>query len=257
MAAGNLDDPLSDIPNVVVVDQSAATAAPGAGYARIECVNGVLGVRVGSGAWVALVALTTGLLSALTEKVAPVAGDWVLLQDEEDSSALKKADVANLPGAAPGGGLFDAYARYTYSVSAGTGGGSAANDAWTTLPWNTEASDPSSIGALASNQITLQPGSYYLDASVSAHNGCGQFGLRLRNITAGTTLLVNGPTYNSGGGGTSSIARLNGRFTLAEESVIEVQYYSDLAVADIGLGLNSNFGENNVHRQVTIFRETA
>lgn len=46
-----------------------------------------------------------GEISALTEKVTPVAGDWVIIEDGAAGDVKKKVDVANLPGG--GGGLAD------------------------------------------------------------------------------------------------------------------------------------------------------
>jgi hypothetical protein len=45
-----------------------------------------------------------GEISAITEKVTPVDGDWVLIEDSAASNAKKKAQLGNLPGAAGGGG---------------------------------------------------------------------------------------------------------------------------------------------------------
>lgn len=105
MAAGDINDPLSNIPNIVLVNQSVATAAPGAGYGRLEIVDGVLGIRMETGAWVPMLSLTAGLLTALDEKAVPAATDLLLLQDEAEGagSALKKAQVGNLPGGEGGG----------------------------------------------------------------------------------------------------------------------------------------------------------
>lgn len=60
MAAGDINDPLTNVPNVVTVDQPSATAAPGAGYGRWEIVDGIPGIRIGAGAWVPILALPDG-----------------------------------------------------------------------------------------------------------------------------------------------------------------------------------------------------
>src|SRR5512135_54661 len=102
MAAGDLNDPLSNIPNIVLVDQSAATAAPGAGYGRLEVVNGVLGLRVGSGAWFALLDVASPeQVHAVTEKATGVAADVALIEDSEDSWAKKRVPLSGLPAGAP------------------------------------------------------------------------------------------------------------------------------------------------------------
>jgi hypothetical protein len=44
-------------------------------------------------------------ISAITEKVTPVDGDWVLIEDSAASNVKKKAQLGNLPGAGGGGDL--------------------------------------------------------------------------------------------------------------------------------------------------------
>lgn len=150
MAAGDINDPLSNVPNIVLVDQSAASAAPGAGYGRVEIVNGVLGLRLGTGAWIGLVSLTAGLLTPLTEKVTPADTDLVLLQDEADASALKKLQVSNLPGGGGGGYTEGCCLRHstTQSISAST---------FTAITWDTEEFDVGSMheGVTNPQRITI------------------------------------------------------------------------------------------------------
>lgn len=48
---------------------------------------------------------TAGEISGLpTEKVTPVAGDWIVLNDSADSNNVKRAQVGNLPGGTGGSG---------------------------------------------------------------------------------------------------------------------------------------------------------
>lgn len=253
MAAGNLDDALSQIPNVVVVDQSAATAAPGAGYARIEAVNGVLGVRVGTGAWTALASLVAGLLDTLTEKATPIAGDLLLLQDEADSSALKKVDVANLPGGT-GGGLHDAYARYTNYLAGASHGGTATAGAWTDRPINTEDWDPSSIGSLASNHVTLGAGTYYV-RGYACYQNCDQCMVRLYDVTHSAVLAISGVGSAASTDATGIMVPFAGRFTLAEESALAVQYRVQTTRADWGLGQSCPWSDSHNNLSVEFWRE--
>lgn len=253
MAAGNLDDPLSDIPNIVVVDQSAATAAPGAGYVRVEAVNGVLGLRVGSGAWVPLVTLAAGLLSSLTEKASPASGDWLLLQDTADSDELKKVDVDNLPGGT-GGGVFDAYVNVQHQETQNTAGGTFNSGAWRTRPLNVEEADTGGIASLAANRITLPAGSYVVSARAQAFS-VAYHQLRLYDVTGAATLLTGHSQWSSeaSGGLAQDTATLSGRFTLAQESAIELQHYSTGSQADSGFGLAANI-TTEVYATVEIWR---
>lgn len=226
MAAGDLNDPLSNIPNLVLVDQSAATAAPGAGYGRVEVVNGVLGVRVGTGAWVPLASLVAGLLTALTEKVTPADTDLVLLQDEADSSALKKVQVSNLPGGAPaGGGLYDALVILADEKAQNTAGGTFSSGAWRTRDLNTERADTANIASVASNQVTLPAGTYRCTIWAPAWV-VGDHQARLQNITGAATLIVGtcSKSETTATYGNVTHSMICGTFTLGVESALEIQH---------------------------------
>lgn len=244
MAAGDIDDPLTNIPNVVVVDQSAATAAPGAGYARVESVNGILGVRVGSGAWVPLVSLSAGLLDGLTEKETPAAGDWLLLQDEADSSAIKKVDVDNLPGGEGNGPLEDAYLCYRDVKSSNTYGGTFNSGAWRVRDLTEETADTAGIGALASNQITLPAGTYRCRITCPAM-GVATHVARLYDTTGAAVLLVGSAAQSSTGAGSyaNTLSEIVGTFTLAQESVLQIEHQCFSSQADYGFGPAHSFGD--------------
>lgn len=191
MAAGDINDPLSNIPNIVLVDQSAATAAPGAGYGRLEVVNGVLGVRVGTGAWVALASLVAGLLTALTEKVTPADTDLVLLQDEADASALKKVQVQNLPGGGVGDGDIQPVG---VRVNLATAFGANANSGWNGTGGKTGAlfgayltNDPTAgIGNYASFEVYLVAGTWTITVAHDTDVNRGIVDVSLEGSSLGT-----------------------------------------------------------------------
>lgn len=255
MAAGDINDALTNIPNVVLVDQADASAAPGAGYARLEVVDGVLGVRVGTGAWIALVSLVAGLLTPLAEKASPASTDLLLLQDEAAASVLKKVQVANLPTGGTGGGLFDAYAQYADQKAAGSDGGDAVATTWTDRVLNTEVTDAEGIGSVASDHVTLAAGTYYARA-VAPFLCTNRVGIRLYDITNSAVLArgpVNQATAASSGGVCSEVS---GIFTLAGEAAIAVQYYAVAAQATYGLGGGINQG-TETFTVLDIWRYTA
>lgn len=254
MAAGDLNDPLSNIPNIVLVDQSAASAAPGAGYGRLEVVNGVLGVRVGTGAWVALASLVAGLLTALTEKVSPADTDLLLLQDEADSSALKKVQAGAIAGlGGSGSGLFDAYICVQDQKAQNTAGGTFTGGAWRTRDLNTEVADTAGIASVASNQITLAAGTYVCRITCPAMKvNINQ--ARLYNITDGATIalgmsMIAGDTIYS-----TSQSVIVSRFTLAAQKVLEVQHYCTTGFNDYGFGYPNNLG-TEVYTVAEFWRE--
>ena len=257
MAAGDINDPLTNIPNVVVVDQGSASAAPGAGYARLEVVNGVLGVRVDTGSWVPLFDLATvGQINSLTEKATPVDADLVVIEDSAASYAKKKAQLSNLPGGGGGGGLYDAYVCIADEKAQNTNGGTFTSGAWRTRDLNTERADTAGIASLASNQITLPAGTYRAmimcpTEYVNKHQA------RLYNITGAAVLLtgMSSRALNTSVGNTSH-AIIQGRFTLAVESVLEVQHRCETTNNTYGFGPAVNF-TTEVYTVAEFWRETA
>lgn len=255
MAAGDINDPLTNIPNVVLVDQTDPSAAPGAGYGRLEIVDGVLGLRLGTGDWIALVSLVAGLLTPLTEKVTLADTDLLLLQDEAAASALKKVQVSNLPGGGDGGGLYDAYLRYTHEETQNTGGGTATAGSWLTLPLTNERDDTQGIGALSANEVTLPAGTYRIQARHTFFCTGGSQ-IRLYDVTGAAVLLTG---ENIGAATSTSImlqAELAGRFTLGAESAVRLEYYVTSTLATNGLGVPLNLGTER-YGHIELWRETA
>lgn len=257
MAAGDINDPLTNIPNVVLVDQTDASAAPGAGYGRLEVVDGVLGVRVGTGAWVALVSLVAGLLTSLTEKVTPADTDLLLLQDEAAASALKKVQVGNLPGGGDGGGLWDALVVVQDQQAQNTNGGDAVSGAWRTRTLNTEVVDTAAIATLASNEVTLPAGTYDVWASAPAYY-CGSHQLRLYNVTGDAVLVTGQSSFAIASGGYYPLthAPLVGTFTLAGQSAVRLEHQVETTNNGQGFGRPCNF-TTEVYASLEVRRRAA
>lgn len=98
--------------------------------------------------------------------------------------------------------------------------------------------------SVASNQITLPAGTYYIEAYTTYDcNTGGSPGLannRIRNITAGTTIL-QGPNAVVGlNTRNQSQLMIKGRFTLGGISVISLQQYQVQGIA------SASFGTSNV-----------
>jgi hypothetical protein len=99
---------------------------------------------------------------------------------------------------------------------------------WRTRELNTVKTNTVSGASLASNQVTLPAGTYWVQATapgidVALHQA------RLQNITAGTTLLTGTPEYApllGSGAGSASITKSDviGQITLTAASAIELQH---------------------------------
>lgn len=132
--------------------------------------------------------------------------------------------------------------------ASGTGAGNASTS-WTTRVLNTVVKN--SVGAsLASNQITLPPGTYNINANVPCAGATTGYKCRLQDITNGVTLLVGNSIRSTAAD--AKICMLVGQFTLTTTTVVAVQMIASAATAN-GLGAAAGItGENNVYTDVFI-----
>ena len=139
--------------------------------------------------------------------------------------------------------------------SDGTSGGAFTSGAWRTRDLNTEASDESGIASIASNQVTLAPGVYRTRIDVPGFQ-VGDHQSRLRNITAGATLLV-GQNARSGDSAPQSPSTIAGRFRLTVASALEVQHWCETTNGTNGFGRATNFtsGEVEVYTVAEFWKE--
>jgi hypothetical protein len=138
------------------------------------------------------------------------------------------------------------YAQARDEKPSGTAGGNSTVGAWITRTLNTEQ-DLNDVLTLASNQITLDAGTYVCRIQVpayhSAHNKT-----RLRNVTDGTTVLVGTSAWSeTDTPGSEGISVIAGQFTIPAGEVLEVQQRVDSAQPVNGLGVASSFGEPEIY----------
>lgn len=126
-------------------------------------------------------------------------------------------------------------------AASGTGGGTVlTSSSWTTRPLASALTNEIS-GSLASNQITLAAGTYWIQAetvacltsgAVSGSTNVGETILRWRNISDGSTTLTgmsNEIQFNEASSFSQATyavtSTLRGRFTIAGSKTFELQQY--------------------------------
>nr|WP_169717811.1 hypothetical protein [Sporomusa silvacetica] len=120
------------------------------------------------------------------------------------------------------------YAIITDEKTSGTGGGSATASTWNTRTLNTLKVNDNSIVTLASNQITLQAGTYIIEA-VAPVWSAGNNRCRLQNITDSTTIAYGTNCLTSAGNYTSgATSTLYTKFTISAAKVFELQHWIQL-----------------------------
>lgn len=122
-----------------------------------------------------------------------------------------------------------------------TAGGTFTNGAWRTRDLNTEVSDVDGLASLSTNQLTLQPGIWVIEASAPAFN-VGRHQTRLQDLTAGspgTTLKVGEGAVSAAANQTRSSLVYRGSFSAAV--ILELQHQCANTVATNGFGALNNF----------------
>ena len=119
--------------------------------------------------------------------------------------------------------------------TAGTSGGSTVAITWTKRPINTVVTNTITGASLASNQITLPAGTYYVEARSPGHK-VGRYTSRIYNTTDAITELSGSSELSQNGDNCTTSSSILGVFTIAASKVLEFQYSAQIAVATVGLG---------------------
>jgi hypothetical protein len=137
------------------------------------------------------------------------------------------------------------------SQAANTEGGTfTASGAYITRTLNETPTNEIGGSPLSSNQITLPANTYEVQIRVPGYN-CGRHKTRLYNVTAGSTQIVGSTSVSASFDQTDSIIR--GKFTIASQSVFEVQHRCATTSATSGFGLAANLGEVEIYTDVMIW----
>ena len=142
-------------------------------------------------------------------------------------------------------------ALFREEQAAGTYAGTATTGAWATRVLNTTVTNGITGCSLASSQVTLPAGTYYVYGITPAYGGTGGTQCRLYNITDSAAIGygLNCPNGNVGSG---VFSELDYYFTLAASKVIELQMRVQYSVATDGLGTRTNWGNVEVYSELTI-----
>lgn len=151
------------------------------------------------------------------------------------------------------------YCQVREQQTPGTNGAAKSSSAWSTLTLNTTVANGISGVSLASNQLTLPSGTYFIDGWASFHlsvsaSASGSAKLRVRNITAGTTLVNGGLVYIAAGSSavaTQSSAHIRSVFSLGSSSAVEIQYYTTNSNAPVS---SSGAAETEVYSDIFLWK---
>jgi hypothetical protein len=141
--------------------------------------------------------------------------------------------------------------------AAGTNGGTFTSGAWRTRDLQTEKTNEISGASLASNQITLPIGTYYVEG-YAISDGVMYNKARLYNTTASADLIIGSNSYNGRAGldfEGQGETFISGRFTLAAISVLELQHWCYATNATYGFGIAQDLDSKvEVYSEVKIWK---
>lgn len=214
--------------------------------------------------------LIAGSADNTPAKVTVGANDTILMADSAQTAGLKwvgsQTPVAVGSGAAAEGSA-DTYSRGDHihappdyilirdEKAQNTAGGTFTSGAWRTRDLNTEVVDTGSLASVASNQITLNAGTYVIRASAPAYS-VNSHQTRLQNVTDASTVLIGTSEYNRAGTGPdypSGRSWIIGRFTIASSKTFEVQHQAVTTGTTSGFGVAGNL-TTEVYTVVELWR---
>ena len=152
-------------------------------------------------------------------------------------------------------GIYDAYVCVRDKKTQNTHGGTFTSGDWRTRDLNEELADIAGIASVASNQITLEAGTYrcliYAPAyAVNSHQAI------LYNVTTAAVLVVGTSTFAYQVHYVQNRSIISGRFTLTNTSVLEVRHRCSATQATTGWGTAANYTDE-IYTVVELWREAS
>ena len=146
------------------------------------------------------------------------------------------------------GGINCDFVIYVDEKATSTSGGTFTSGAWRTRDLNTvvySRQTGSDWASLASNVITLQPGSYFVEALAPAFR-VNTHQIRFQNTADGTTAILGTSEFSSSVADYfSTNSYLTGEVTITAQKTFEVQHYGAITKAKNGLGNSVSFSPSH------------
>ena len=161
-----------------------------------------------------------------------------------------------IAGISTGAGM--GYVKLVDTKAQNTAGGTFTSGAWQTRVLNTEEEDINNDCSLASNQITLEAGTYECQISCPVFH-VNRHQTRLYNTTGAVVVLLGTSEYSAVGAPPQPANRsfISGRFTIAASQALEVQHICQTTQATQGFGVENNFTSEVYTVAVFIRTDTA
>ena len=136
------------------------------------------------------------------------------------------------------------YAIFRDEKTSGTAGGTFTTGAWRTRDLQTTQINQITGASLASNQITLDAGTYRVTAFAPA-NSVNYHTARLYNITDSSVTILGTAMYSDAAtAAAQNQSIVEGIFTIAGSKVFELQHYATETKSTYGFGLAASISAN-------------
>lgn len=145
----------------------------------------------------------------------------------------------------------DNFAYFRDEKSATTSGGSSLAAGVQTRTLNTTVTNNITGCSLSSNQVTVDAGTYYIEATAIAYNVNRHRGF-IYDATAESTVLVGTSEICFDAVGTRSF--VTGILSPTVTTAYELRHYTQTAVATFGLGAETNDGKVSVYSEIRLWR---
>lgn len=138
--------------------------------------------------------------------------------------------------------------------ASGASGGTFTSGAWRTRTLNSVLTNEITGASLATNQITLPAGTYWIEAEAPGHR-VDPHKAKLYNVTDASDTLI-GSSADSGGDASfvQTYSTIKGRFTIAAPKVFEIRHRCTSTRSTNGLGSASSFGVNEIYSDLRIWK---
>ena len=147
---------------------------------------------------------------------------------------------------------FDDYAKLLDIKTQGTAGG-ASVVGWQTRDLNTIRRDDSGMVQLNSNQFTLGPGKYHINADAPIKQ-VGSHRIALYDSTNSQYVVTGGNEFVATNKGAVTRGGLSASISVSANTTYEIQHYIQSARVTDGLGIDNNAGDE-VYTRVEIWRQ--
>jgi hypothetical protein len=133
-----------------------------------------------------------------------------------------------------------------------TAGGTFTSGAWQTRTLNTVKTNTVTGASVASNQVTLPAGTYWIDASAPGF-AVDTHVAKLYNTTTAADIIIGTVEFSAAASTVSNKSIIRGQFTLSAASVLEVQHRCTATRLNNGFGALGNL-TTEVYSDVVIWR---